>query len=100
MNVHHINDMKSNNNEIIINVAPQTWYGRLLATIIIGLLFWLALFFFTLFLVIGSILVFILIVRVLWEYRKAKVKSSEKIVDVDISISKSKASQEKSDKHQ
>ena len=93
MNVYKLNNLNSNNKEITINIAPQTWYGRLLVTMLAALLLWLAFAFFTLFLVVGSVAVLVLAARILWTYRKFKDKNPEKIIDGEVSIEQSNTSQ-------
>ena len=85
MGVNHLNALKSNE-EIVINIVPKTWYGRVLSAIVIGLMFLMAYFVFTLFLIVGSVLAIILMARILWVFRKSKKNNSENIVDVEISI--------------
>jgi hypothetical protein len=85
------NLMKCNPNpKIKIYTLPQTWYGRLLATVVGALVLLLGIFFFTLFLVIFALLAIVLTIYISFSGRRPEKTPSPNIIHIEYSLDNSK----------
>ena len=71
------------NQKIKIYTLPQTWYGRLLATVVGALLLLLGIFFFTLFFVIFAILAIVFTIYISFSGRKPEKTASPNIIRIE-----------------
>lgn len=75
----------------VVSVAPRTWFGRLVTAIVACGLVVLAVFFFTFFLAVFSILAAVIITRIVWAQRQSRRKATERVIDVEYSVEKPEA---------
>lgn len=73
------------NQKIRIYTLPQTWYGRLLATVVGALVLLLGIFFFTLFLVIFALLAIVFTIYISFAGRKPEKTMSPNIIRIEYS---------------
>ncbi len=87
-------------NEVVIQVVPQSRLGRAFAAITGILLLALWLFFFTLFLVTGAVVLAAVIARVIWVTRHTKAHASNEIIEAEYSVEnkESKTKQSRTDR--
>ncbi len=75
-------------NEVVIQIVPQSRLSRAFAAIAGLLLLALGLFFFTLFLAIGVVVLAVVIARVMWVTRHTKTYASNEIIEAEYSVEK------------
>ena len=72
--------------EIFVQIVPQTWLGRALAAIGGALLVILGLFFFTLFLAAGAVILAVVLARVFWQAQRIKKHMSDQVIEGEYSV--------------
>ena len=77
----------------MVYIAPRTWLGRLVAAVGTIALILLAVFFFTIFLTVFSVLAVVIIARILWAQRQSRQKAEEDVIEVEYSVVGSEAQQ-------
>lgn len=71
------------NRQVNFYIVPQTWYGRLIATVVGAVLFILLIFFFTFFLIIFGLIAIITTIYIFFFGRKPEKASSTDIIQVE-----------------
>ncbi len=82
-----------NNKVRIIHITPQTWFGRLLATISAITVVILVLFFFSLFFAVFLVLIIVVSGWILWAKRQYRRKASGDTIEGEYSVDNSDPNQ-------